>query len=132
MPTFRIAVLPGDGIGVEVTAEAVRVLGVVAKEGGLGLEQEDGLIGGAAIDSDGSPLPEPTLRICRDADAILFGAVGGPRWDHLARSSGRSEASCASGRSWISTRTSGPRASTPCSWTARRSSGRSSRERISW
>jgi 3-isopropylmalate dehydrogenase len=80
---FRIAVLPGDGIGAEVTAEAVRVLGVVAKEGGLGLDLEEGLIGGAAIDAHGTPLPEPTLRSCREADAILFGAVGGPRWDHL-------------------------------------------------
>jgi 3-isopropylmalate dehydrogenase len=83
MTTFRIAVLPGDGIGTEVTAEAVRVLGVVAKESGLDLEQEHGLIGGAAIDSQGSPLSDAALRTCRDADAILFGAVGGPRWDHL-------------------------------------------------
>ncbi|MCI0549129.1 MAG: 3-isopropylmalate dehydrogenase, partial [Candidatus Rokubacteria bacterium] len=83
MASFRIAVLPGDGIGAEVTAEAVRVLGVVAKEGGLGLELEEGLIGGAAIDAHGTPLPEPTLGACREADAILFGAVGGPRWDHL-------------------------------------------------
>jgi len=83
MTTFRIAVLPGDGIGTEVTAEAVRVLDVVAKESGLGLEQEQGLIGGAAIDSQGSPLPDSTLRTCREAEAILFGAVGGPRWDHL-------------------------------------------------
>jgi 3-isopropylmalate dehydrogenase len=81
--SFRIAVLPGDGIGAEVTAEAVRVLGVVAKEGGLGLDLEEGLIGGAAIDAHGTPLPEPTLRSCRETDAILFGAVGGPRWDHL-------------------------------------------------
>ena len=83
MASVRIAVLPGDGIGVEVTAEAVRVLGVVAKEGGVGLELEEGLIGGAAIDAHETPLPEPTLRTCREADAILFGAVGGPRWDHL-------------------------------------------------
>jgi 3-isopropylmalate dehydrogenase len=83
MAAFRVAVLPGDGIGAEVTAEAVRILGVVRKEGGLGLELEEGLIGGAAIDAQGSPLPDSTLAICRDADAILFGAVGGPRWDHL-------------------------------------------------
>jgi 3-isopropylmalate dehydrogenase len=83
MTAFRIAVLPGDGIGAEVTAEAVRVLDVASKMGGLGLELEDGLIGGVAIDSHGTPLPEPTLRLCREADAILFGAVGGPRWDHL-------------------------------------------------
>lgn len=83
MTTHRIAVLPGDGIGVEVTVEASRVLGVVAKESGLGLELEEGLIGGAAIDAQGTPLPPATLRICRDAHAILFGAVGGPKWDHL-------------------------------------------------
>ena len=83
MATRRLAVLPGDGIGAEVTAEAVRVLGVVGKAAGLGLELEDGLIGGAAIDAHGTPLPERTLATCRDADAILFGAVGGPKWDHL-------------------------------------------------
>ena len=83
MATYRIAVMPGDGIGAEVTAEALRVLGVVAKEGGLGLELEEGLIGGAAIDQQGTPLPDATLQICREADAILFGAVGGPKWDHL-------------------------------------------------
>jgi 3-isopropylmalate dehydrogenase len=80
---FRVAVLPGDGIGADVTREAVRVLGTVAKGVGLQLELEDGLIGGAAIDAQGTPLPEATLRLCREADAILFGAVGGPRWDHL-------------------------------------------------
>ena len=83
MATYRIAVMPGDGIGADVTAEALRVLGVVAKEGGLGLELEEGLIGGAAIDQQGTPLPDATLGICREADAILFGAVGGPKWDHL-------------------------------------------------
>ena len=83
MATYRIAVMPGDGIGADVTAEALRVLGVVAKEGGLGLELEEGLIGGAAIDQKGTPLPDATLGICRQADAILFGAVGGPKWDHL-------------------------------------------------
>ena len=57
MATYRIAVMPGDGIGADVTAEALRVLGVVAKEGGLGLELEEGLIGGAAIDQKGTPLP---------------------------------------------------------------------------
>jgi len=83
MTTHRIAVLPGDGIGVDVTAEAVRALGVVAKESGVHLELEDGLIGGAAIDAQGTPLPPATLGICQAADAILFGAVGGPKWDHL-------------------------------------------------
>ncbi len=83
MATHRIAVLPGDGIGAEVTREAVRVLGVVAKGAGVGLELEEASIGGGAIDAQGTPLPEGTLRLCREADAILFGAVGGPKWDHL-------------------------------------------------
>src|SRR5437870_3452734 len=83
MATFKITVLPGDGIGGEVTREAVRVLGTVAKGTGIGLELEDGIIGGAAIDAQGTPLPDATLRLCQAADAILFGAVGGPKWDAL-------------------------------------------------
>jgi 3-isopropylmalate dehydrogenase len=81
--TFRIAVLAGDGIGQEVVPEAVRVLQTVAKGGGFGLEFERALIGGAAIDARGTPLPDDTLRLCQHAHAILFGAVGGPQWDHL-------------------------------------------------
>jgi 3-isopropylmalate dehydrogenase len=80
MSVLRIAVLPGDGIGQEVTAEAVRVLQAVA---GKSLEFERGLVGGAAIDATGTPLPPQTLKLCQAAHAILFGAVGGPRWDHL-------------------------------------------------
>jgi len=83
MASYRIAVLPGDGIGVDVTREAVRVLGAVAKGAGVGIEFEEGIIGGAAIDSHGTPLPEATLRLCRESHAILFGAVGGPKWDNL-------------------------------------------------
>src|SRR5215813_12210551 len=83
MTTFRIAVLPGDGIGQEVTVEAVRVLQSVAKATGLGFEFEQGLIGGSAIDAAGTPLPAATLELVRKAQAILFGAVGGPKWDHL-------------------------------------------------
>jgi 3-isopropylmalate dehydrogenase len=81
--TYRIAVLPGDGIGPEVTREASRVLQAVARGAGVGLELEEAAIGGAAIDGHRTPLPEATLRLCRDSDAILFGAVGGPKWDHL-------------------------------------------------
>jgi 3-isopropylmalate dehydrogenase len=66
-----------------VTREAVRVLEVTAKEAGLGLTLEEAAIGGAAIDAHGTPLPDPTLRLCRESHAILFGAVGGPRWDAL-------------------------------------------------
>jgi 3-isopropylmalate dehydrogenase len=81
--SHRVAVLPGDGIGVEVTREAVRVLQAVAKESGVALELEEGLIGGAAIDTAGTPLPAATLRLVEASDAILFGAVGGPKWDTL-------------------------------------------------
>ncbi len=81
--TYRIAVLPGDGIGVDVTREAARVLQTVAKGAGVGLELEEGIIGGAAIDAHGTPLPDATLRLCQASDAILFGAVGGPKWDGL-------------------------------------------------
>jgi 3-isopropylmalate dehydrogenase len=83
VPSYRIAVLPGDGIGVEVTREAVRVLQAVGRGAGIGLELEEASIGGGAIDAHGTPLPEATLALCRQSHAILFGAVGGPKWDHL-------------------------------------------------
>src|SRR5712691_6994242 len=83
MTSHRIAVLPGDGIGQEVTVEAVRVLQSVGNAAGLRFEFEQGLIGGGAIDAAGSPLPAQTLALCRKARAILFGAVGGPKWDDL-------------------------------------------------
>jgi 3-isopropylmalate dehydrogenase len=76
-----IAVLPGDGIGPEVTAEAVRVLRTVMARAGRGIEIREALIGGHAIDAAGTPLPDETLELCRSADAVLLGAVGGPRWD---------------------------------------------------
>jgi 3-isopropylmalate dehydrogenase len=85
--TYRIAVLPGDGIGQEVVPEAVRVLEAVARATGAKLEFERGLIGGAAIDATGTPLPPATLDVCRGADAILFGAVGGPKWDNVPQES---------------------------------------------
>ena len=81
--TFKIAVLPGDGIGPEVIAEAVRVLHAVGKSSGASFEFEQALVGGAAIDVTGSPLPPPTLKLCQASHAILFGSVGGPKWDHL-------------------------------------------------
>jgi 3-isopropylmalate dehydrogenase len=81
MATWKIAVLPGDGIGQEVIPEAVRVLRAVGKRGGHHFEFEEALVGGAAIDATGEPLPAATLDLCRAAHAILFGAVGGPRWD---------------------------------------------------
>jgi 3-isopropylmalate dehydrogenase len=75
-----IAVLAGDGIGGEVTAEAVRALAAVAARFGHDFQFESALLGGAAIDATGSALPAPTLALARRADAILMGAVGGPKW----------------------------------------------------
>ncbi|HEX3176186.1 MAG TPA: 3-isopropylmalate dehydrogenase [Methylomirabilota bacterium] len=83
MTTYAIAVLPGDGIGQEVTPEAVRVLEAVARRASIAIRFEQALCGGAAIDAAGSPLPDVSLAVCRRADAILFGAVGGPKWDAL-------------------------------------------------
>jgi 3-isopropylmalate dehydrogenase len=81
----KIAFLPGDGIGGEVTPEARRALEVVGKATGASFEFEMGLVGGAAIDATGGPLPDATLRLCQQSDAILFGSVGGPKWDNLAQ-----------------------------------------------
>jgi 3-isopropylmalate dehydrogenase len=75
-----IAVTAGDGIGPEVTAEAVRVLERVGARRNHSFRFESALLGGAAIDATGEPLPEATLALCRRADAVLLGAVGGPRW----------------------------------------------------
>jgi 3-isopropylmalate dehydrogenase len=83
MSVYRIAVLPGDGIGPEVTAEAVRVLQAVAKNSRDSFEFEQALVGGAAIDARGTPLPPESLALGRSAHAILFGSVGGPKWDNL-------------------------------------------------
>src|SRR5947208_5111292 len=77
-----IAALPGDGIGAEVTAEAVRVLGAVQRRWGHAFEVREGLIGGAAIDATGNPLPDETVALCRGVNAVLLGAVGGPKWDN--------------------------------------------------
>ncbi|MCL6549095.1 MAG: 3-isopropylmalate dehydrogenase [Alicyclobacillus sp.] len=77
----RIAVLPGDGIGPEVTAATVSLLEAVADQYGEEFEFVYGKIGGVAIDELGTPLPEETVALCREADAVLLGAVGGPKWD---------------------------------------------------
>ena len=78
---MKICVLPGDGIGPEITAEAVRVL----KALDLKFEMEEALLGGGAVDATGNPYPEATQKLARAADAILLGAVGGPKWDSLPR-----------------------------------------------
>ena len=76
----RIVTLPGDGIGVEVVAEGVKVLQAVADRYDHRFTFEEALIGGCAMEATGSPLPDETLEACRQADAVLLGAVGGPRW----------------------------------------------------
>ncbi len=79
--TKKILILPGDGIGPEIVAEARKVLEKVNEQLSLGLVLTEALVGGAAIDATGLPLPEDTLTAAREADAILLGAVGGPQWD---------------------------------------------------
>ena len=83
---MKIAVLPGDGIGPEIVGEAVRVLDVLRREG-LSIETGTALIGGAGFDAAKHPLPEATLALAQSADAVLLGAVGGPKWDALPRAS---------------------------------------------
>jgi 3-isopropylmalate dehydrogenase len=79
----RVVVLPGDGIGPEVTCEAAGVLEKACAAAGVELTVDERRMGGAAIDADGTPLSEATLEACKSADAVLLGAVGGPKWDHL-------------------------------------------------
>ena len=81
--TYRIAWLPGDGIGRDVTEAALDVMRAVAEAQGFGLDVQEHAIGGAALDRDGVPLPEATREACLDANAVLLGAVGGPKWDGL-------------------------------------------------
>ena len=78
---MKICVLPGDGIGPEIMAQAIRVLNAL----GLKLEMEEALLGGCAVDATGTPYPEATQKLAREADALLLGAVGGPKWDSLPR-----------------------------------------------
>ncbi|MDP1708214.1 MAG: 3-isopropylmalate dehydrogenase [Gammaproteobacteria bacterium] len=81
--TKKIAVLPGDGIGAEIIAEAVKLLDCLRSNFGLDIDMEQALVGGAAIDATGQPLPDQTLALARQADAVLLGAVGGPKWETL-------------------------------------------------
>eukprot|EP00906_Rhabdomonas_costata_P001864 RCo002972 len=80
---YKIAVLPGDGIGPEVMAEAMKVLQVAAKRFSFSVEAEWADVGGIAIDNHGTPLPASTLKTCEQSEAILLGSVGGPKWEHL-------------------------------------------------
>ncbi|MEJ2200639.1 MAG: 3-isopropylmalate dehydrogenase [Desulfuromonadaceae bacterium] len=81
--TYKIAVLPGDGIGPEVMAEALKVLDAIEKKYDVKIERTLANVGGAGIDLEGKALPQTTIDICKNADAILFGSVGGPKWENL-------------------------------------------------
>ena len=83
--TKKIAILPGDGIGLEIIAEAEKLLHCLRQDFGFELEMESAAIGGAGYDAAGHPLPEATLKLCQQADAILLGAVGGPQYESLER-----------------------------------------------
>ena len=80
---YNITLLPGDGIGPEVIAESVKVLDAVAVEGGFALEYTTRNAGGAAIDAHNDPMPDEVVATCKASDAVLLGAVGGTKWDHL-------------------------------------------------
>ncbi|MDQ7834165.1 MAG: 3-isopropylmalate dehydrogenase [Humidesulfovibrio sp.] len=80
---MKICVMPGDGIGREIVAQALRVLDKVGAKFGKKFETEEALIGGSAIDATGGPLPEATVKLCKASDAVLLGAVGGPKWDTI-------------------------------------------------
>ncbi|MBN2645206.1 MAG: 3-isopropylmalate dehydrogenase [Desulfuromonadaceae bacterium] len=81
--TFKVAVLPGDGIGPEVMAEALKVLDAVEQKYNVAFERTHANVGGAGIDLEGKALPQTTIDICTASDAILFGSVGGPKWESL-------------------------------------------------
>jgi len=80
---YKVAILPGDGIGPEVMAEALRVLNAIETRYGVRFELTHANVGGAGIDNEGKALPERTVEVCRGSDAILFGSVGGPKWESL-------------------------------------------------
>jgi len=81
---YRIAVLPGDGIGAEIVPEAVKALQAIGEKYGHRFDFQEGLVGGTAIDAVGKPLPDETLKLCQESQAVLLGAIGGPKWEDLA------------------------------------------------
>jgi 3-isopropylmalate dehydrogenase len=85
MNSYTIGIIKGDGIGPEIVDEAIKVLDAVSVAQGFNLKYEEFLLGGAAIDATGVPLPEETIQGVKKVDAVLFGAIGGPKWDNLER-----------------------------------------------
>ena len=82
----KILILPGDGIGIEIVAQALKVIDSLNRNHSMGMTLVNGLLGGAAYDETGSPFPDETIRIAKECDSILLGAVGGPKWESLERS----------------------------------------------
>ena len=82
----KILILPGDGIGIEIVAQAVKVIDSLNRNHAMEMTLVNGLLGGAAYDETGSPFPDETIRIAKECDSILLGAVGGPKWESLERS----------------------------------------------
>jgi len=80
---FKIAILPGDGIGIEIVPEAIKALKAISQKYGHEFQFSEALVGGTAYDEKGHPLPEETLLLCKQSDAVLLGAIGGPKWDNL-------------------------------------------------
>ena len=93
MTTKHIAVLPGDGIGIEVTTVAVSILKKACKAYGITIETNDYLFGGCSYEEHATPVTDETLEACLASDAVLLGAVGGPQWDNVS-SEHRPEAAC--------------------------------------
>ena len=85
MNSYKIGVIKGDGIGPEIVDEAIKVLDAVSVSQGFTLKYEEMLLGGVAVDETGVPLPEETIQGVKKCDAVLFGAIGGPKWDNLER-----------------------------------------------
>ena len=85
MKNYKIAVLKGDGIGPEIVDEAIKVLDAVASKEGFNLEYNEYLIGGSAVDVFDNPCPDDTIKGCLNSDAVLFGSIGGPKWDNLPK-----------------------------------------------
>ena len=92
--SHRITILAGDGIGPEVMAESLRILEAVEAKFGFSVARSEHLVGGAAIDATGHPLPPETVAACEAADAILFGSVGGPKWESLPPDASRNGGRC--------------------------------------
>lgn len=83
MISYKIAILPGDGIGPEVTREAIKVFRTLEKKSNISFEFEEALVGGSAYDKTGNPLPKETLQLAKRSDSVLLGAIGGPKWEPL-------------------------------------------------